>query len=392
MLEQVHMPTLFVATSIVQGMAAIMITGLVRMYGSEPAVRWWALAFFLHAIAAGIYSLSSGNLSFSVIFLGNACSIGGAICVYTGVACYLKKQVYPRFFILLFLGSLSLICYFAIVTDQLAIRNMIYTTVACIAYGLTARILLGVPRESRRLVHTSLGLSYLFLCITFTWRAIDLFHPATDDELMKSSAAQVLWMISIQFTTFLSLTGFLLLISERMHDELQDLAQFDPLTGTSTRSYFFKRAEALSQESPEKRWAFCVVDMDHFKYINDTYGHDQGDIALKEVASMLTCVTPKHSIICRAGGDEFWILCPIDQEPCQHILEALNNNMKNQSIRSENATITLTLSVGTCEFAAQDFSHFQKQIMTLADEALYTAKCDGRDTYSITRLEKTLFA
>ena len=100
--------------------------------------------------------------------------------------------------------------------------------------------------------------------------------------------------------------------NERLRIQLQELAIRDPLTGVFNRRYF---AEALDNETArsirEKTpFSIIVLDVDHFKKVNDTYGHKCGDVVLQSLAKFLLQNTRRSDIVCRFGGEEFVILMP----------------------------------------------------------------------------------
>jgi diguanylate cyclase (GGDEF)-like protein len=159
------------------------------------------------------------------------------------------------------------------------------------------------------------------------------------------------------------------------------LSMRDPLTGLWNRRYL---DETMSRELPRARRhntpiGVVILDLDHFKQLNDTFGHDAGDHVLARVGEMLRHATRGSDIACRFGGEEFGLILPAAS------LEASRN--KAETIRSAFAAMNLdfegtplgplTLSAGVAALPAgkQDWA----QVMRLADKALYTAKQAGRN-------------
>ncbi|MHC4563359.1 MAG: diguanylate cyclase [Planctomycetota bacterium] len=152
----------------------------------------------------------------------------------------------------------------------------------------------------------------------------------------------------------------------------------DPLTGVGTRRLF---KEALAAESIRaSRYArpFCVaiVDIDHFKHLNDRSGHDAGDRALKDICASMTCQKRPTDVIARYGGDEFALLLP--ETPLDGALALLNRIRSTIEDLPDRDGRRLTLSCGVAEFdSAADAP--PDDVVRRADIALYQAKKNGRD-------------
>ena len=169
-----------------------------------------------------------------------------------------------------------------------------------------------------------------------------------------------------------------LLLSEA---EAKHLALHDPLTGLANRTLFTDRlihAHALLRRKPGYLGVLCV-DLDRFKEVNDTYGHDAGDQVIREVARRLQVICRETDTICRLGGDEFAIIQP-DTTPAgcatlaQRVVEGLSGDLDLSIGRAE-----LSCSVGVA--VVSDADHGQAEMLRQADVALYRAKEAGRGRY-----------
>lgn len=163
--------------------------------------------------------------------------------------------------------------------------------------------------------------------------------------------------------------------------KMERLALHDPLTGLANRRLFDDRLYQATQIISRRRHSgvgVVMLDLDHFKNINDTYGHDAGDALLKEVARRLLSCTRSEDTVSRAGGDEFTLLIQevntINdiQSVTQKILQSLR-----QPIVVADFRFSITCSIGVC-IASYD-SHDPTQLMKNADKALYSAKDSGRN-------------
>ena len=167
---------------------------------------------------------------------------------------------------------------------------------------------------------------------------------------------------------------------------LQDLATKDFLTGLSNRRHFFelaaKRLGVLRIAGD--RVAVATLDIDHFKRINDTFGHDAGDLALKAVSAAVAAHARREDIVARFGGEEFVVLAPgLDAEAARAYFEALRERIAALLIELESgACIQATASIGVCVSAdAQPSIH---ALLHESDRMLYTAKAAGRNRVHVT--------
>ncbi len=175
---------------------------------------------------------------------------------------------------------------------------------------------------------------------------------------------------------------------KRRADQLRDsldasveLALIDPLTGLSNRRHLETHLKALIEQAKSSSQPLSVLmaDIDHFKSLNDTYGHAAGDAVLREFAERLRGNVRAVDLVCRLGGEEFIIVMPdTTAELAWHVGERVCSCIAGEAFRIGNATrVNATASVGlaTLEAAAGDAD----ALLQRADEALYTAKRAGRN-------------
>ena len=164
----------------------------------------------------------------------------------------------------------------------------------------------------------------------------------------------------------------------RSEKQMRDISVRDPLTGLFNRRYM---DEAFSRQfdCPSPHFSLLMVDVDHLKEINDTYGHSSGDEIIRKVADILTASIRKHDVACRYGGDEFLLIlseCDLDSA----LVKAQKIKTDVESLITENAAGTpaaLTVSIGAaqCPLNGTD----QDAILKAVDAALYVAKQNGRN-------------
>ena len=168
---------------------------------------------------------------------------------------------------------------------------------------------------------------------------------------------------------------------EKTNQKLNYLASHDPLTGVKNRLNLEIELKEVIEKYKKDNIEFCVAifDIDWFKKINDTYGHDTGDFVLKEVTNVFKGCIKEHDNVYRTGGEEFVVvLTNIDYANTLHKIEAIRDKVEKNIFSFKKIDLTLTVSAG--------FYHPQiirvddvTTILKLSDNALYRAKQTGRN-------------
>ena len=164
----------------------------------------------------------------------------------------------------------------------------------------------------------------------------------------------------------------------QLFDSIRDKATRDHMTGMFNRRYFFETGREMYERAKarKEKFALAMLDIDKFKNINDTWGHDIGDIAIKEVGKILAKYLNKDSLISRVGGEEFCIM--IHNRPEQEVIqtfEEIREAFAKNVIKLDNLNLKYTVSIGLCI----DFGESLEQMMKFSDVALYEAKEKGRN-------------
>jgi len=151
-------------------------------------------------------------------------------------------------------------------------------------------------------------------------------------------------------------------------------ANTDYLTGLYNRRYFFENV--TPQMDPNGAHTLAMMDIDHFKSVNDTYGHDAGDEVLKTVAQLLKQHFQPANLVARLGGEEFSVFFPGSQlQEAENKLEDFRKTLEKTTIKADRHEIQCTISIGLIHNEAQQLDRLINQ----ADELLYQAKQNGRN-------------
>ena len=167
-----------------------------------------------------------------------------------------------------------------------------------------------------------------------------------------------------------------------MVQSLTELATIDALTGIHNRRFFMEAGEKMFANALRKHLdlAVAIIDLDNFKSINDTFGHDAGDVVLQRVAALLRESTRQADIMARFGGEEFAFLASnLDPEGAQILFEKLRQRIEAEEIEYEGQRIPITASFGVCLKHEANLDSTVKK----ADEMLYLAKNNGRNRIEI---------
>jgi two-component system, cell cycle response regulator len=168
---------------------------------------------------------------------------------------------------------------------------------------------------------------------------------------------------------------------EAKNRQLEQLALTDPLTGLPNRRAVDLWVDSHLSSAARHDFSMWVVmaDLDHFKRVNDTYGHEAGDNVLKTFAAILKANTRRSNICSRLGGEEFLvILTHTNEEQTRTAVERIRKRLAMEKFRFGDATATVTASFGIAGFAGNHAPEFDG-LLARADDALYVAKNKGRN-------------
>jgi diguanylate cyclase (GGDEF)-like protein len=171
---------------------------------------------------------------------------------------------------------------------------------------------------------------------------------------------------------------------EQEKKDYKDASYTDVLTGLKNRRYLENYLQDPNTWAYNDEWAFFTIDLDHFKTINDNYGHDVGDVTLQHFSKLLKKSCRDHDIIIRSGGEEFTVLChQISSDVATNIAERLRTEVETFNSGSD-THFKITCSIGffvirihSREYGLKHWNHMIK----VSDLALYAAKNNGRNTW-----------
>ncbi|HEX5365026.1 MAG TPA: GGDEF domain-containing protein [Gallionella sp.] len=190
---------------------------------------------------------------------------------------------------------------------------------------------------------------------------------------------QILSFIAILATSLLGSIGFLLMVKERADKEILHLAMTDSLTGVPNRRSLMDQAERALARRSGKPLALFMIDVDHFKLINDTHGHPAGDEVLRQISRLLEERLRGGDVLGRYGGEEFCVIAPdTDTAGALMLAESLRATIAATPLITGSGELFVTVSIGISH-CPPDARRELKDVLADADAALYNAKQTGRN-------------
>lgn len=224
-------------------------------------------------------------------------------------------------------------------------------------------------------------LGYLFYTFAgiMLVRAVVALIWEPDMHVFTANLVQYLYYLGMYLLMIVGAAAFILLSNEHSYVKLKRIASYDELTGILNRGAFLQEAEARLEKAADQQeyFSFLLLDLDHFKEINDTFGHDIGDVVLEDFASTIKDHLSNGDLFGRLGGEEFAVvLCGLDEASCDRKAEALREATVNISAKRIPQGITVSIGVITI---IPDQEMLINKLYKLSDKALYQAKQEGRN-------------
>jgi diguanylate cyclase (GGDEF)-like protein/PAS domain S-box-containing protein len=261
---------------------------------------------------------------------------------------------------------------------------MVFEPLSCWALRTGHPHLVVAGDSTARCEHAA-GVKNTYLCtpVLAQGETLGIVHFQATDNAPELDASEISFK-----TTFAGQVG-LSIANIRLREALRTQSVRDALTGLYNRRYL---EEVLAREVRRAAQAgqslgILMIDLDHFKSFNDTYGHDAGDVVLRETGASLTKSIRAEDFVCRFGGEEFVVILPTaDLAASSMRAERLRMQMKELTVLHQGRSMgMLTISIGVAVFPEHGTS--PKELMAAADAALYEAKRNGRDQIAIASLK-----
>ncbi len=309
-------------------------------------------------------------------FIANLLIIAAPLAAVLGIHAYNNREKYylKRCLYLLLATAMLLFPMF-----QLGFEQFVTTAILAFSFLYAANALRRLNVE--RIIHLVLLQLCFFIHSAIMFVQFGLL-VMEHFNYIKADISQVFAIILISHIIITTLTAMIwpLLMFLESEQVLSDLANRDSLTGLLNRRAFITISNNYLEQANNSLSELCAVmiDIDFFKRVNDKYGHETGDEALKWVANKIKSQLREHDLVARIGGEEFAVILPsTNQLQGENLSERIRLAINNDYFTFNDQRIKLTISVGI--ITHQSGSNNINELLAQADKGLYKAKVNGRN-------------
>lgn len=361
---------------LIAALIGVLLGALLMVFGREqriPALSWWGAAYLLGALSIGIWTLAHPLFSGAAVYVVNAAGLSacglvwGAARIFHG-----RRPHWPG----MAAGAVVWCMVAALAPDWAQLRMTLGVAVIASYATLTAWEL---GRERRRTLRRRWPAALVPLAHGFV-----LILPVAIGDVLARRFADVgdVWaaLFAIELVLYAVGTVFVMvmLVSERTVRAHKAAAATDPLTGLLNRRGFAEAAVRLAAREAKADDAVSLIafDLDHFKSVNDRFGHPVGDEILRLFADVMTQTLRASDLVGRVGGEEFCALLPCRIEEATLAAERVRQAFEGCGVAIDGESLTTTVSVG---IAGGRAGIPLEVLIGAADAALYRAKRAGRN-------------
>ncbi len=348
------------------------------MHPAMPGLTQWAWAAALGVPALALYAAHGKVPDWMTVLLPQILLVSGFLLAYGGFRRFLDRPHLGVKLWLLLGAAFLLPLLGAHLTGAQTVRSIAGSLAIATVTALLARALLAWAPPGRTAVRATAGV-YGLTSLFFLGRAAAIAASSQPDLVLHSdgfSSVALLWSLGLILATTL---GMALMTGERLQDELNHQASRDPLTGALNRRAFALLAPktlARCQRNGEAL-AVLVMDLDHFKQINDRHGHAMGDTYLCRFVEIAEQTLRAEDVVCRFGGEEFVALMPgATLSQALAAADRLRAAFAAQMLAAPDLPFSATVSIGVGALTPDESI---EDLLDRADQALYAAKRNGRN-------------
>jgi diguanylate cyclase (GGDEF)-like protein len=382
--------TLFLVTIYVEAILGLLLLFVWVQNTSIHAVAWWGFAHLIRAASIVLFGLYGSAPDLITIDLANALLFTAFAVTWTGARVFDGRPAEPVYLVT---GAVLwlLVCRLPLLADAVDTRALIATGIITVYTWLTAYEFWhdrSEPLVSRwPAIFMLFAHGALFLLRT---PLVSVLPYAPSNRLLGS-----VWLTALSFEALLFTISiaFILLAMAKERTELRHrtAAMVDSLTGIANRRSFLQDAALLAKRhsANPRPVTVLLIDLDHFKSINDRFGHALGDRVLEIFADSARHAVRASDFLGRLGGEEFAaVLCDMSRDEAMVVAERIRESFAQAAKEVDSRPVCATASIGLvhCEAATLDVA----ELLAQADQALYIAKERGRNRVEIATLDMML--
>ncbi|BBP04745.1 hypothetical protein TPL01_31390 [Sulfuriferula plumbiphila] len=365
----------------------LLLSGLLALAGlhagSIRGVRLWALASLCYSLASFIaFADMTPTSSAWLIVLGAVLVMAGNGLQFSGIQAFKEQRIDWRIPLLIVGVVFAQSVWFTLLYPDASARAIANSLVFALINALCARALLIRIEPPLRTAYWFTGASFAVLAAASLIRAATIFHapPGTFVGLFSQVPFVPARFLASSLILMCVTFGFILMLNYRLITDMQKIALHDGLTGALNRRGLEEEAIRLSAHCNRKgdTLAIMMIDVDHFKLINDRNGHQLGDKVLQRLAAVAQASVRSDDYFARYGGEEFCILLPsTTEEEARVLADRLRQAYAALTMEFGGEVLRSTISIGVADsiHVGLEFS----ALVSAADQAMYWAKQKGRN-------------
>ncbi|MFM0023168.1 GGDEF domain-containing protein [Paraburkholderia azotifigens] len=369
--------TVILMSSVMPGLMALVMFSLGRGFPANiRGVGHWAWGALVVSMSAMLLALRGSIGDWLSIVVANVGLILGTGLWLIGSQLFFGLRPSRRFVALLLVIGVIAMSWMTWAHPSVAGRTLCMSAILTATFGLNSFTMLRFGKGSNTAIFV--GSMQLVQTVVTAARGVSMFVPAwASTGLFAPDLIQKIYLITGALMSLTVTVGLLFVAMDRLRNHLEQQSFMDPLTGLLNRRAFL----SVHQQEREKTMrtggllSLLLIDLDHFKRVNDTYGHATGDRILIDFAKRVAEMLPAPGHVARWGGEEFAVLLPrVRPDEARDHAERIRQRIAQK----DDATLPgYTCSIGVACMAASDATI--EQLARDADEALYSAKRGGRN-------------
>jgi|GEM_PF-1963635 len=381
--------------SLVSALALILTIGIVlhfvnwRIHKTSEGAKFWCIGLSVQTV--GLFLSATFNITAGTnpvfLFVMNALVSSGHILMLYGTASFSERPFRPRLYALL-LGLMTAgYGWFCLIDPHVIGRVLTLAGILVATNLLSLTRLWHIGRRDGPAGAVVLASAMAAtIAVSLTLMVLQIMAGPDVQNVYDNSNAllpvAVLTLIAFETTTIF---GYLLLSAGYSQARLRKMALTDTMTGLANRRAFDREIvrRLATANAPERTLALILFDIDRFKQVNDTYGHDVGDRVIQHIATTARSVSRPRDVVARIGGEEFAIIVDErDSRALETLAGRLRSAVEAAPARIEGVHVPVTISAGCARSVCRDAADVET-LFRKADTALYAAKTSGRNRVEI---------
>ena len=375
--------TLITTLAVMHFLATAILIFVWHVNRSIPGVGFWALGRVCLTLALVAFALRPVTPLVPSVLTATGLLIAGLHFVWQGNLAFMKRSS-PRLVIVVGLYGVVLMgmVYWSSVELNFMARTVLSAMIFITFDWLFVRALW--PREGDEVYFFGklMALAFVLSGCAQIVRAVVALSGGSGHTLLEPAAATQMGLMTAIVMSLISAMAYMAIIMEFLKKDLVRQAERDPLTGVFNRRAFHAVGNHILARSRRdgRAVSLLILDLDHFKSVNDTHGHWAGDTVLRRVVDLVQGVLRAQDVLVRLGGEEFAMMLPATvQSEALHVAERIRKVIEAELFEIGAGAIRVTTSLGVTSISTMSDNHEIDDLIKRADIALYQAKDEGRN-------------